>query len=66
MGGSRAGGEYTMPRDILFRCVEIGPNPVQNMVTNRAVGLRVIRILATRAMEHRGELIELDLPEVGA
>ena len=36
------------------------------MVTNRAVRLRVIRILATRAMENRGELIELDLPEVGA
>ena len=55
-----------MPRDILFRCFEIGPNPVQNMVSNRAVGLRVIRILATPAMKGRGELIELDLPEVGA
>ncbi len=55
-----------MPRDILLRCFEIGPNPVQNVVTNRAVGLRVIRILVTRAMENRGELIELDLPEVGA
>ncbi len=55
-----------MPRDILCRSVEVGPNPVQNMVTNRAAGLRVIRILATRAMQNRGELIELDLPEVGA
>ncbi len=55
-----------MPRDILFRCFEIGPNPVQNVVTNRAVGLRMVRILVTRAMENRDELIELDLPEVGA
>ena len=55
-----------MLRDILFRGFEIGPNPAQNMVTNRAAGLRVIRVLATRAMESRGELIELDLPEVGA
>ena len=42
------------------------PNPVQNMVANRAVGLRVIRILATRAMENRCELIELGLPEIDA
>ena len=42
------------------------PNPVQNMVANRAVWLRVIRILATRAMENRGELIELGLPEIDA
>ena len=55
-----------MTRDILCRSVEIGPHPVQNIVTNRAVWLRVIRILATRAMKHRGERIELDLGEVGA
>ena len=55
-----------MPRDILFRSLEIGSNPVQHMVTNRAAGLRVLRVLATRAMENRGELIELDLLEVGA
>ena len=54
-----------MPRDILFRCLEIRPPPVQNMVTNRALGLRVMPTLATLAMEHRGELIELVLPEVG-
>ncbi|MCH7747183.1 MAG: hypothetical protein IH939_03715 [Acidobacteria bacterium] len=54
-----------MPRDILFRCFEIRPTPVQNMVTNRALGLRVMPTLATLAMEHRGELIELVLPEVG-
>ncbi len=55
-----------MPRDILAPCFEIVPNPVQNIVTNRAAGLRMIRILATRALENRGDLNELDLPEVGA
>ena len=35
------------------------------MVTNRALGLRVLPNLATLAMEHCGELIELDVPEVG-
>ena len=55
-----------MLRDILFRGFEIGPNPAQNMVTNRAAGLRVLRVLATRAMENRGELIELGLPEIDA
>jgi hypothetical protein len=54
-----------MPRDILFRCFEIRPTPVQNMVTNRALGLRVMPTLATPAMENRGDLIDLDLPEVG-
>ena len=31
-----------------------------------AGGLREIQILATRAMEHRGDLIDPDVPEVGA
>jgi len=44
--------------------IETGRTPV----TNRAVGARVVRILeaATRSMENQGELIELDLTEVGA
>ena len=44
--------------------IDTGRDPV----SGGAVGLRVVQILeaATRSMEHRGELIELDLTEVGA
>jgi hypothetical protein len=55
-----------MPRDILFRYFEIRPTPMQNMATHHALALPVIATRAGLAMVNHGELIELNIPEVGA